>query len=165
MKRHGVVLRVKPERFEEYKEYHAEVWPEVLDMIKKCNIKNYSIYHKDGYLFGYFEYTGTDFNADMEKMDFQQDLEENFEIELDESGEVASPEVPAPASSPEPVKEAEPSIISMKEEMKEIVKAGTLPTGEIPVMSSNREKEITPSPLSETDILEKADFDVFHGCW
>ena len=80
MKRHGVVLRVKPERFEEYKEYHAEVWPEVLDMIKKCNIKNYSIYHKDGYLFGYFEYTGTDFNADMEKMAADPKTQEWWDI-------------------------------------------------------------------------------------
>ena len=37
-------------------------------MIRKCNIRNYSIYHKDGYLFSYFEYEGQDFQADMEKM-------------------------------------------------------------------------------------------------
>jgi len=68
MERHGSVLRVKPEKLEEYKRYHREVWPEILAMIKKCNIKNYSIYHKDGYLFSYFEYHGDDFNADMERM-------------------------------------------------------------------------------------------------
>jgi L-rhamnose mutarotase len=37
-------------------------------MITKCNILNYSIYHKDGYLFSYFEYEGQDFQADMQKM-------------------------------------------------------------------------------------------------
>jgi len=63
-----MVLRVKPNRFEEYKNLHATVWPEVLDMIKECNIRNYSIYHKDGYLFSYFEYEGKDFQADMQKM-------------------------------------------------------------------------------------------------
>jgi len=68
MKRYGMVLKVRPERFEEYKKYHAAVWPGVLDMIRKCNIRNYSIYHKDGYLFSYFEYTGDDFDADMAKM-------------------------------------------------------------------------------------------------
>ena len=68
MKRYGMVLKVRPESFEEYKRYHAEVWPGVLDMIRKCNIRNYSIYHKDGYLFSYFEYTGDDFDADMAKM-------------------------------------------------------------------------------------------------
>jgi len=68
LKRYGMVIQVVPERFEEYIKYHANVWPEVLDMIKKCNIRNYSIFHKDGYLFSYFEYDGTDFDADMAKM-------------------------------------------------------------------------------------------------
>ena len=65
MERHGAVIRVRPEKLEEYTRYHANVWPEVLDTIKQCNIRNYSIYHKDGYLFGYFEYVGDDFKADM----------------------------------------------------------------------------------------------------
>ena len=30
--------RVKPEDEEKYKEYHAAVWPAVLDMIRQCNI-------------------------------------------------------------------------------------------------------------------------------
>jgi L-rhamnose mutarotase len=68
MKRYGSVIRVRPEKFEEYKRYHAQVWPGVLNMITKCNIRNYSIYHKDGCLFGYFEYHGADYQADMAKM-------------------------------------------------------------------------------------------------
>ncbi len=44
------------------------MWPGILDMIRQCNIRNYSIYLKDGFLFSYFEYTGTDFEADMAKM-------------------------------------------------------------------------------------------------
>ncbi len=68
MERHGSVIRVKPEKFEEYKAYHAKVWPEILARITQCHIHNYSIYHKDGYLFSYFEYTGDDFAADMAKM-------------------------------------------------------------------------------------------------
>ena len=68
MKRYGQVIRVKPDKLEEYKIYHADVWPEVLSMIHECNMRNYSIYHKDGYLFAYFEYIGDDFDADMTKM-------------------------------------------------------------------------------------------------
>lgn len=68
MQRYGMVIRVRPERLEEYKRQHAAVWPEVLDMIRQCNIRNYSIYHKDGWLFSYFEYVGDDFEADMRKM-------------------------------------------------------------------------------------------------
>lgn len=68
MRRYGMVIRVKLEKLEEYRKYHADVWPEVLNMIRQCNIHNYSIYHKDGWLFSYFEYHGNDFQADMEKM-------------------------------------------------------------------------------------------------
>ena len=68
MQRFGQVIRLKPGVLEEYKKYHAAVWPQVLDMITQCNIRNYSIYHKDGTLFAYFEYHGTDFDADVAKM-------------------------------------------------------------------------------------------------
>jgi L-rhamnose mutarotase len=68
MKRVGSVLKVRPEKFEEYKRYHQAVWPEILAKITDCNIRNYSIYHKDGTLFSYFEYVGQDYEADMAKM-------------------------------------------------------------------------------------------------
>jgi L-rhamnose mutarotase len=68
MKRFGQVIGVDPQCFEEYKKYHAQVWPEILAMIHDCNIRNYSIFHKDDQLFAYFEYVGTDFAADMAKM-------------------------------------------------------------------------------------------------
>jgi len=68
VKRFGWVIKVKPEKLEYYKELHANPWPEVNAMLKKCNIQNYSIYHRDGLLFSYLEYTGTDFDADMAKM-------------------------------------------------------------------------------------------------
>ena len=66
--RYGSVIKVKPEKLAEYKELHANPWPGVNKMIRECNIRNYSIYYRDGYLFSYFEYTGTDFEADMLKM-------------------------------------------------------------------------------------------------
>ena len=70
MKRYGSVIGVRAEKLEEYKKLHAAVWPDVLRMIQRCNIRNYSIYLRklpDGnhYLFSYFEYTGSDFAADM----------------------------------------------------------------------------------------------------
>ncbi len=68
MERYGMVIGVKLDRLEEYKRLHAAVWPGVLDMIRKCNIRNYSIYYKDGFLFSYFEYVGDDYQADMAQM-------------------------------------------------------------------------------------------------
>ena len=68
MERRGSVIKVRPEKIEEYKRLHVAVWPTVLEMIRACNIRNYSIFLKDGYLFSYFEYVGRDFGADMKKM-------------------------------------------------------------------------------------------------
>lgn len=66
--RKGWVIKVKPEKLEEYKALHANPWEAVDAQLKECNIRNYSIYYRDGYLFSYLEYTGTDWEADMAKM-------------------------------------------------------------------------------------------------
>ena len=73
MKRYGWIIGVKEEKIDEYKKLHANVWPDVLDMIRQCNVRNYSIYMRklpDGknYLFSYLEYVGEDFDGDMAKM-------------------------------------------------------------------------------------------------
>jgi len=67
-KRMGSVIGIKPDKLEEYKELHTKVWPEVNAILTDCNIHNYSIYYKDGFLFSYFEYTGINFEKDMKKM-------------------------------------------------------------------------------------------------
>jgi L-rhamnose mutarotase len=66
--RYASVIRVKPEKLETYKALHADPWPGIDSMIKACNIRNYSIYYRDGLLFSYFEYTGTDYEGDMRRM-------------------------------------------------------------------------------------------------
>jgi L-rhamnose mutarotase len=73
MKRYGWVIGVKDDKIDEYKRLHADVWPDVLGMIKQCHIQNYSIYLRkldDGqtYLFSTLEYVGQDFDTDMERM-------------------------------------------------------------------------------------------------
>jgi L-rhamnose mutarotase len=39
-----------------------------LHVVAVCDIRNYSIYHKDGLLFFHFEYTGDAFTADMARL-------------------------------------------------------------------------------------------------
>jgi L-rhamnose mutarotase len=68
MTRYGSILQLKNDSIPAYKAYHAKVWPEVLATIRACNIRNYSIFLKDDFLFGYFEYHGADYAADMAKM-------------------------------------------------------------------------------------------------
>lgn len=68
MNRYASVLRMPPENLARYSELHAAVWPGILGKITECNIRNYSIYHRSGWLFSYFEYVGDDYDADMALM-------------------------------------------------------------------------------------------------
>jgi L-rhamnose mutarotase len=68
MMRVGQVIGLPPENLDEYRRLHADVWPEVLRMIRECNMRNYSIFYRDGMLYAYFEYVGDDYEADMRKM-------------------------------------------------------------------------------------------------
>lgn len=70
MQRMGMVIGIKPEKIEEYKRLHADTWPEVLATISKANIRNYSIFLREpeNLLFGCWEYHGTNFDADAEKI-------------------------------------------------------------------------------------------------
>ena len=67
MQRMAMVIHLKPEKKAEYLRLHAQPWPEILAQISACNIRNYSIFLKEpeDILFGYWEYHGTDFEADM----------------------------------------------------------------------------------------------------
>ena len=68
VKRYGQLIGLKPEAYEKYVQHHANAWPQVLQTITDCNIRNYTIFFKDNMLFAYFEYLGEDFAADMAKM-------------------------------------------------------------------------------------------------
>jgi len=73
VQRHGSVVGVKASQVARYTELHAAVWPEVLAIIERNHIRNYSIYLRQlaagrHYLFSYFEYTGNDFAADMARI-------------------------------------------------------------------------------------------------
>jgi L-rhamnose mutarotase len=67
MKRMGMVIGIAADRIDEYKALHAAVWPEHLACISASHIKNFSIFLREpeNLLFGYWEYHGTDFEADM----------------------------------------------------------------------------------------------------
>lgn len=64
--RYAAVIKLRPGREREYRRLHAEVWPEVLAVLKHAHVSNYSIFLRDEYLFSYLEYTGENFTADME---------------------------------------------------------------------------------------------------
>jgi L-rhamnose mutarotase len=53
--RSGFVLRVKPDRVDDYVRAHREVWPELLEALKAAGIRNYTIFRAGNQMFGYFE--------------------------------------------------------------------------------------------------------------
>lgn len=65
VRRVASVIRLRPEMEQEYRELHAAVWPSVLDRLTRSNIRNYSIFLRDGTLFSYLEYVGDDYEADI----------------------------------------------------------------------------------------------------
>jgi L-rhamnose mutarotase len=70
IKRVGMVIKIKPERLQDYLRVHSDTNPGVRDLLTKYNMRNFSIFMtrlEDGnyYEFGYYEYRGKDYEADM----------------------------------------------------------------------------------------------------
>lgn len=80
MKRYGQHATLKPEKVDEYVKLHSAVWPEVLQVISDCHQKNYSIYLEGNECFCYFEYDGDDFEADIEKMNKSDIMQEWWKL-------------------------------------------------------------------------------------
>jgi L-rhamnose mutarotase len=56
MQRVCFALQVKPDRLEEYKRRHRDVWPEMLNALRETGWSNYSLFLRDdGMLVGYLE--------------------------------------------------------------------------------------------------------------
>jgi len=68
IKRYAMAVRLKDEKKNFYLKNHQNVWPEVLKELKKIKIKNYSIFLKEDFMFGYLEYEGNNFDEDMTQM-------------------------------------------------------------------------------------------------
>jgi L-rhamnose mutarotase len=70
VKRMGMVIGLRAEKISEYKALHASPWPEMNAALTAAHIRNYSIFLKEpeNLLFGYWEYTGDAFEADMAKL-------------------------------------------------------------------------------------------------
>ena len=82
MQRMGLVIGLKGDQIPEYKRLHADVWPEILAKITECNITNYSIFLKEpeNIMFAYWEYHGSDFEADSALMAADPKMKEWWKI-------------------------------------------------------------------------------------
>ncbi|MGA8940448.1 MAG: L-rhamnose mutarotase [Acidobacteriaceae bacterium] len=68
MRRVAKIIQLNPQDEAAYIRYHQQVWPAVLATIAACNISNYSIFLRNGLLFSYFEYNGSNYEEDMARM-------------------------------------------------------------------------------------------------
>ncbi len=72
VKRVGMVVGIKPDLIDQYKELHADSHPGVRDLLSKYHMQNFSIYLEQigdqWYEFGYYEYTGHDYEGDMARL-------------------------------------------------------------------------------------------------
>ena len=55
MERYAWRARVLDGKLDEYIKRHDEIWPEMLELLKKAGIKNYTIWNNGHDLFGYYE--------------------------------------------------------------------------------------------------------------
>lgn len=53
--RSAFVLRVRPDKLDEYVAAHRDVWPELLAALREAGIRNYTIFRNGNEMFGYFE--------------------------------------------------------------------------------------------------------------
>ena len=102
MERVCFLLRVRPDRLDEYRERHRAVWPEMRDALSATGWRNYSLFlGDDGLLVGYLE--TDDFAAAQRAMEetavnarWQAEMAEFFELpsgERPDTGFTRLPEI------------------------------------------------------------------------
>ncbi len=71
MQRACFTLQIKPDKIEEYKRLHQDVWPDMLNALTRHGWHNYSLFLKpDGQLIGYCE--TPDFDAAVASMQHEE---------------------------------------------------------------------------------------------
>jgi L-rhamnose mutarotase len=76
------LLRVRPDRMDEYKRRHENVWPEMLDALRSAGWANYSLFiDGDGLVVGYVE--TDDFDAALAAME-RTDVNARWQAEMAE---------------------------------------------------------------------------------
>ena len=68
IKRIGEICGISDENRQLYIDLHKNLSPKIKNLIKECNIMDYSIFVRGNLLFAYYVYDGEDFEADMKKM-------------------------------------------------------------------------------------------------
>ena len=76
----GSLIGLCGEATRQYILLHRNVFPSVLDQIARSNISSYSIFLLDGILFGFFDYTGENYEEDMAAMGKDPDTQQWWKL-------------------------------------------------------------------------------------
>ncbi|MHC4986245.1 MAG: L-rhamnose mutarotase [Planctomycetota bacterium] len=72
VRRMGSVFALSAENEQLYRDLHANAWPEVVEQLRKSNIRNFSIFITElagqKYVVSYYEYVGDDYEGDQKAM-------------------------------------------------------------------------------------------------
>ncbi len=72
VRRLGSVFALNADNEQLYRDLHADAWPGVLAQLRKSGLRNFSIFITElagqKYVISYYEYVGTDFDADQAAM-------------------------------------------------------------------------------------------------
>jgi L-rhamnose mutarotase len=80
MERVCFLLQVRPDRLDEYRARHRDVWPEMLEALSAAGWRNYSLFLRpDGLLVGYLE--TDDFDAALAGME-QTDVNGRWQADM-----------------------------------------------------------------------------------
>jgi L-rhamnose mutarotase len=80
MSRVCFILSVRPDRLDEYRARHREVWPEMLEALRETGWRNYSLFlREDGLLVGYLECD--DFDASRRAME-ERDVNARWQADM-----------------------------------------------------------------------------------
>jgi L-rhamnose mutarotase len=89
-------LSVRPDRLVEYRARHREVWPDMLDALRRSGWRDYSLFlREDGLLIGYLE--TEDFAAALRAME-GEDVNARWQADMQQFFELPSGRAPTPDS-------------------------------------------------------------------
>ena len=89
MEKYAWMAKLKEGKRDEYEKRHAQIWPELVSLLKEAGIENYTIWTDGTRLFGYYECAkGIDFAAETQAKSplvdkWNEYMKDVMEMELD----------------------------------------------------------------------------------
>lgn len=79
-RRFAMAIGLRADQLESYRALHADPWQGVLEALDRAHLRRFSIWHLElrpgeHLLFGHFNYEGSDFEADMRRMEADEETQ------------------------------------------------------------------------------------------